>query len=148
MLNQYPLWKYLLLAVILLTGAVFSMPNLYGEDPALQISHRTRDVAPDDVTSIESSLKTLAIEYKQVELEKDKILVRFNSEEAQLGAVEQLKETLDKGFLVALNLAPATPDWLDMLSAAPMYLGLDLRGGVHFRWRSTWLPRSSACRKP
>ena len=132
MLNHYALWKYLLLIVILLTGTIYAMPNLFGEDPALQVSHRVRDLAPEDLTSVEGTLKNLSIEHRSVELTEGKLLVRFDNEEDQLSAADKLQDTLDKGFLVALNLAPATPGWLASLGAAPMYLGLDLRGGVHF----------------
>jgi preprotein translocase subunit SecD len=132
MLNQYPLWKYIVLLVALIFGVLFALPNLYGEDPALQISSRANVLAQNDVTQIETTLKSKAIGYRKIELLEDKILVRFNDTETQLQAKEKLQDVLDTQYLMALNLAPATPDWLRALNASPMYLGLDLRGGVHF----------------
>ncbi len=128
MLNQYPLWKYIMLIVVLLFASLYALPNLYGEDPAIQISHRSKLLTDEDKLLIEQTVKNL----KFAELTQGHVLVRFHDTEAQLIAVEVLKEKLGKQYLIALNLAPATPDWLRALNAAPMYLGLDLRGGVHF----------------
>jgi len=132
MLNQYPLWKYLLLACALLVGSIYSLPNLYGDDPSIQISHRLKPLVEEDRLSIEQTLKTNGLDFKRVELIENKVLARFNDETIQLKAADTLKESLDKRYLIALNLAPATPDWLRSLNASPMYLGLDLRGGIHF----------------
>ncbi len=132
MLNQYPLWKYILLVVVLLFSCIFALPNLYGEDPAVQISHRTKSLAEEDKLAIEKTIQSKDIIIKSTELAQGRLLVRFNDTQAQLVAAEALKEALDKKHLIALNLAPATPGWLRTLNAAPMYLGLDLRGGVHF----------------
>ena len=132
MLNQYPLWKYILLAVVLFVSAIYALPNLYGEDPAVQISHRTKSLMEEDKLLVEQALQTKNIEIKESELSQGRMMVRFNDTESQLIAADALKESLSKQYLVALNLAPATPDWLRALNAAPMYLGLDLRGGVHF----------------
>ncbi|MFC1589213.1 protein translocase subunit SecD [Pseudomonadota bacterium] len=132
MLNQYPLWKYLMLAIALLVGSIYTLPNLYGEDPSVQISHRSQALTEDDRLVIEQALKNESIEFKRIELLDNKVLVRLNDEQVQLKAADALKSALDKKYLVALNLAAATPDWLRSLNAAPMYLGLDLRGGIHF----------------
>jgi len=132
MLNQYPLWKYILLVVVLLFTSIYALPNLYGEDPAVQISHRTKFLAEEDKLAVEQAISNKQITFKSAEVEQGRILVRFNDTETQLVAAEALKQTLDKQYLIALNLAPATPDWLRALGADPMYLGLDLRGGVHF----------------
>ncbi len=132
MLNQYPLWKYILLIVVLLFASIYALPNLYGEDPAVQISHRTKSLIEEDKLAVEQALSTKQISIKSSEVEQGRILVRFNDTETQLVAAEALKQALSKQHLIALNLAPATPDWLRALNAAPMYLGLDLRGGVHF----------------
>jgi len=132
MLNQYPLWKYILLIVVLVFSSVFALPNLYGEDPSVQISHRTKSLTDDDKLTVEQVIKAKDIKILETELGQGRLLVRFENTEAQLIAASTLKENLDKQYLIALNLAPATPDWLRALSAAPMYLGLDLRGGVHF----------------
>lgn len=132
MLNQYPLWKYILLVVVLLFASIFALPNLYGEDPAVQISHRTKSLIAEDKLAIEQTIQSKDIILKSAELTQGRLLVRFNDTETQLIAAEALKEALGKQYLIALNLAPATPDWLRAINAAPMYLGLDLRGGVHF----------------
>ena len=132
MLNQYPLWKYILLIVVLLFASIFALPNLYGEDPAVQISHRTKSLTEEDKLAVEQTLSEKQISIKSTDAEQGRILVRFNDTETQLVAAEALKQSLGKQYLIALNLAPATPDWLRALNAAPMYLGLDLRGGVHF----------------
>ena len=132
MLNQYPLWKYILLAVVILVAALYALPNLYGDDPAVQISHRTKSLIDEDKLLVEQVLQKKNLDVKSLELIQGRMTVRFNDTEAQLVASSALKESLGKQYLVALNLAPATPGWLRALNAAPMYLGLDLRGGVHF----------------
>lgn len=132
MLNQYPLWKYLMLVIALLAGSIYALPNLYGEDPSVQISHRSQPFNEGDRESVEKVLSAGSIAFKQVELVDNKILVRLFDEQIQLKAADALKKSLDKQHLIALNLAPATPDWLRSLNASPMYLGLDLRGGIHF----------------
>jgi preprotein translocase subunit SecD len=134
MLNQYPLWKYILLVVVLLFSSIFALPNIYGEDPAIQIGHRTKSLTAEDKTTVENIIQGKQIEFKSADLniEKGNLLIRFTDTETQLVAAEVLKESLGRQYLIALNLAPATPDWLRALNAAPMYLGLDLRGGVHF----------------
>lgn len=132
MLNQYPLWKYILLAVVILVSAIYALPNLYGDDPAVQISHRTKSLIDEDKLLVEQVLQKKNLDVKSLELIQGRMTVRFNDTEAQLIASDALKESLGRQYLVALNLAPATPDWLRALNAAPMYLGLDLRGGVHF----------------
>jgi preprotein translocase subunit SecD len=133
MMNQYPLWKYLLLIFVLTIGLIYALPNVYGEDPALQISgtrNTTIDAAAKD--KVTRALETANIPVKAAELKPDQLLIRFNDTETQLKAVDFVKSALGTGYIVALNLAPATPDWLNSLNALPMYLGLDLRGGVHF----------------
>ncbi|NOQ68896.1 MAG: protein translocase subunit SecD [Gammaproteobacteria bacterium] len=131
-MNQYPLWKYILLVVVLLFASIFALPNLYGEDPAVQISHRTKSLSEEDKLVVEQAIQAKDIILKSAELTQGRLLVRFNDTETQLIAADALKEVLGKQYLIALNLAPATPDWLRAINAAPMYLGLDLRGGVHF----------------
>ncbi|MDH5613249.1 MAG: protein translocase subunit SecD [Gammaproteobacteria bacterium] len=132
MLNHYSLWKYLMLAIVLIMGSIYALPNLYGEDPSVQISHRSQALEEDDRLLVESALKKEDITFKHIELADNKVLVRFNDEQVQLKAADILKAALDKKYLVALNLAAATPNWLRSLNASPMYLGLDLRGGIHF----------------
>ena len=133
MINQYPLWKYLLLVFVLVIGLIYALPNVYGEDPALQISgsrNAILDTAAKD--KVISALEAANIPVKTAELKPDQLLIRFNDTETQLKAVDFVKSALGTGYIVALNLAPATPDWLNKVNALPMYLGLDLRGGVHF----------------
>ncbi len=132
MLNQYPLWKYILLVVVLVVSSIYALPNLFGEDPAVQIGHRTKSLTEEDKLVIEQAINAKNLVLKSSELSQGHVLVRFNDVEAQSKAKTALKEALGKQYLIALNLAPATPEWLRALSAAPMYLGLDLRGGVHF----------------
>jgi preprotein translocase subunit SecD len=135
MVNRYAPWRYILLLLIIVIGAVYAAPNLYGEDPALQISHRVNLIDEAELGNISSLLENEGVDYRSVELDGNNILVRFDSEEKQLRAADQVREALfanDRRYSIALNLAPATPDWLTGLNALPMYLGLDLRGGVHF----------------
>jgi preprotein translocase subunit SecD len=135
MVNRYAPWRYVLLLLIILIGAIYALPNLYGEDPALQISHRVKLVDESELNNIIGVMKAQGIKYRSAELDGNNILVRFGSAEEQLRADSRLREALnasDLRYTIALNLAPATPDWLTALHALPMYLGLDLRGGVHF----------------
>jgi len=132
-MNQYPVWKYSLIAVVLIVAAIYALPNLYGEDPAIQISPLRGEAVDEAIRDrVQEALKDSGLAEKSVELEQDRLLVRFSDTETQLAASDRLKEILGSNFIVALNLASAEPEWLHALSAEPMYLGLDLRGGVHF----------------
>ncbi|MEO7558072.1 MAG: protein translocase subunit SecD [Gammaproteobacteria bacterium] len=133
MTNQYPLWKYLLVLVIVIAGFIYALPNLYGEDPAVQVSPtRTTKIDAATQTKAQDLLKQATITYKSLATDERGLLIRFNDAEAQLKAKDTLRDGFGAGYVVALNLAPTTPGWLRQLKAAPMYLGLDLRGGVHF----------------
>ncbi len=133
MINRYPLWKYLLIVFLLVIGAIYALPNLYGDDPALQISaNRMAEINTDTRDKVLQVLDTQQLPYKSYELTPDQLLVRFGDTDTQLKAYEPVREALGNNYTAALNLAPATPDWLRELNALPMYLGLDLRGGVHF----------------
>ena len=135
MVNRYAPWRYILLILIIAVGAIYAAPNLYGEDPAVQITHRVNLIDEGELNNVKSLLQSENIDYRSAELDGNNVLVRFDSEDTQLRAASQIRTALeasDKRYGVALNLAPATPDWLTMLNALPMYLGLDLRGGVHF----------------
>ena len=135
MVNHYPPWKNILLILVVLFGLIYAAPNLYGEDPAVQISHRVKLVDQDELSYISNLLNSEGVNYRSIELGASHNLIRIDSEDQQLRAVTQIRELLekvDKRYGVALNLAPATPDWLTSLNALPMHLGLDLRGGVHF----------------
>jgi len=132
-LNQYPLWKYLLIIVVLVVGVLYAAPNLYGEDPALQVSS-TRGVEVSLATqeTVRTVLQNENIPFKTIVLENERVLARFANTEDQLKAKDAVRKQLNEDFIVALNLAPRTPDWLLAINGLPMYLGLDLRGGVHF----------------
>jgi len=133
MLTHYPLWKYLLIVFVLIIGIIYALPNLYGDDPALQIT-ATRMSQIDESTR-DSVLKVLdeeQIPYQSFKLLRDSFLVRFANTNDQLKAYGLVREALGNSYVAALNLAPATPQWLREFNARPMYLGLDLRGGVHF----------------
>ncbi len=133
MINQYPLWKYLLILVVVLVGTLYALPNIYGEDPAVQISPSRMEQVDESVRAkVESTLQAAGIQPKSIELESNRLLVRFHDTETQLAAADRLREALGERFIVALNLASAEPAWLEAIGARPMYLGLDLRGGVHF----------------
>jgi len=132
-MNQYPLWKYLLIAAVILTGALYALPNLYGDDPAVQISPlRGAPVDEASQARVTGLLKGEGIPFKSVEKVTRGMLIRFNNTEDQLRAKDIIDEEMGDSYVPALNLTPATPAWLTSINAAPMYLGLDLRGGVHF----------------
>lgn len=133
MLNRYPLWKNILIFGIVLIGAILALPNIYGEDPSVQISP-TRDTVVDNALQerVESVLKANAFAPKRVELNENQLLIRFNNTDEQIKAKDVLASELQKDYVTALNLAPDMPQWLENLGLRPMYLGLDLRGGVHF----------------
>jgi preprotein translocase subunit SecD len=122
-----------MLIVVLIVGLLYALPNLYGEDPAVQITG-ARGVAASEQTlnQVQNTLKKEQISAKSIALEDGSILARFDSSDTQLRARESLMEVLGDQYVVALNLAPATPRWLSTIAAEPMKLGLDLRGGVHF----------------
>eukprot|EP00119_Amphimedon_queenslandica_P016967 XP_019857386.1 PREDICTED: uncharacterized protein LOC109585703 [Amphimedon queenslandica] len=131
MINHYPLWKYALILIVLGAGTLYALPNLFGEDPAVQVSAARASINDSLRDRVVSALANEEIEVKETEL-TDRLLVRLHSEEEQLQALEVIENALERQYITALNLAPATPDWLTFIQALPMYLGLDLRGGVHF----------------
>jgi len=132
-MNQYPAWKYLLIIILLVVGMLYALPNLWGEDPAVQVSS-TRSAVTDGTIRdlLESKLCDAGISVKSIEETDTGLLARFNNTEDQLAAADLFKDALGPDYVVALNLAPSTPAWLQAINAEPMYLGLDLRGGVHF----------------
>ena len=122
-----------MLIVVVIVGLLYALPNLYGEDPAVQITGaRGSDASEATLDQVRNVLDQSKIQIKSVALENGAILARFKDTDVQLRAREALTEALGDKFVIALNLAPATPRWLSMLGAEPMKLGLDLRGGVHF----------------
>jgi preprotein translocase subunit SecD len=133
MVNRYPLWKYLLIAVLLAVGTLYAVPNLYPPDPAVQLSASRADALEPGVEErVRIVLQERGLDPKRIENDGQQLLVRFSDTESQLEAADVIRATLGSGYVVALNLAAGTPEWLRALNAAPMNLGLDLRGGVHF----------------
>ena len=138
-MNRYPVWKYVVILIALVVGGLYALPNFFGEAPAVQVSSVKTLVKVDGGTlaQVEAALKSAAIEPDQVVLEAASIKVRLNSTDAQLKAKDAIQKALvpdpaNPSFIVALNLVSRSPAWLTAIHAAPMYLGLDLRGGVHF----------------
>ena len=138
-MNRYPLWKYLLLGVALLIGLLYTLPNFYGEAPAVQVSSGKATVKLDAslVTRIEAVLKQSGLKPDFVQLEGNSVKARFADTDTQIKAKDAIAKALnpdpaDASWIVALNLLSRSPAWLTSIHAMPMYLGLDLRGGVHF----------------
>ena len=133
MQNHFPLWKNLLVLIVFGIGIIYSLPNLYGDDPSVQVSStQTLLIEQDRANQIESDIKTLGVPVKAFEFKDGRILARFTNTDDQLKVADFLRDKLGSNYTVALNLAPTTPAWLRALGAQAMYLGLDLRGGVHF----------------
>ncbi|WP_068828145.1 protein translocase subunit SecD [Pseudomonas sp. BMS12] len=136
MLNKFPLWKYLLILVLLVVGFIYSAPNLYPDDPAIQFSgvSTATQISQGDVDRVSQALGAAGLTVKSAELTKQGkgALLRLAKQDDQLPAKELARKVLGDDYVVALNLAPTTPDWLRSLGAGPMKLGLDLSGGVHF----------------
>ncbi len=131
-MQQYPLWKTLTLVIVTLFGALYALPNLYGESPSVQIATISGDPVPADLgAQVAKALDADKIPVDSSRAEKGQWIVRFNGPDAQLKAVDTLKQELGQGYVVSLNLASRTPAWLEAIGARPMPLGLDLQGGVH-----------------
>lgn len=132
-MNRYPSWKYALIVIITLIGIIYALPNIYGSDPALQISSsHGAEISELTELQVSTALDEANIKPRTFELSENSLLIRFADEETQLKAQGIVKLSLGRNYVVALNLAPSTPTWLRKLGAEPMFLGLDLRGGVHF----------------
>jgi len=133
-MNRYPVWKYVLIAVTLVVGVLYTLPNFYGESPAVQISVANPVLKVDATTlgQVETVLKTAGLPFEAAQLDVNTVKVRFADTETQLKAKTVLEEKLGPDYVVALNLLSRSPAWLAAIHAQPMYLGLDLRGGVHF----------------
>ena len=132
-MNRYSSWKYIFILFLIGLGLLFALPNIYGKDPSLQISAaRSAEITELTEYQISAALDEAGLSYKNIVLGVGNLIIRFNDEETQLKAQPIVKESLGRNYVVALNLAPATPDWLSKFGAEPMSLGLDLRGGVHF----------------
>ena len=138
-MNRYPFWKYAIIVIALLVGAVYTLPNFFGEAPAVQISAGKASVKVDATvqTRVEQVLQAANLVPDVVSLENGSLKVRFEDTDTQIKAKDAIQQALvpdvnDASYVVALNLLSRSPAWLSALNAAPMYLGLDLRGGVHF----------------
>jgi preprotein translocase subunit SecD len=138
-MNRYPVWKYAVIVIALLLGVVYTLPNFFGEAPAVQVSSGKATIKVDTTTlqKVEDALKAAAIAPQSVTLEGGSIRARFENTDQQLRAKDAVQKALtpesgESPFVVALNLVSRSPHWLTALHASPMYLGLDLRGGVHF----------------
>lgn len=131
--NRFPVWKYLVLIIAVVLGFTYAMPNLFGDDPAVQVSPAQVGQFNQQTTEqIETTLAQAGLVPKSMVFDGQQYLIRFDDVETQLRANDLIRETFGRQAIVALNLAPATPNWLRSLGGQPMYLGLDLRGGVHF----------------
>ena len=131
-MNRYPWWKNLIIILVLVLAAFLALPNIFGENPALQISKRNALLDRGALDRAEAALKAANIPIKSARLEDKDGLIQFDSTDAQLKAVNVVRSALGEDYPVALNLAPAAPRWMTDLGVKPMLLGLDLRGGVHF----------------
>ena len=138
-MNRYPVWKYAIIVIVLLVGLIYALPNFFGEAPAVQVSSAKSTVKVDDSTRtrVEAALKAGSLQPDLLTLDGSSVRARFTTTDDQLKARDVLQHALvpdpsDPPYVVALNLVSRSPHWLTALHAFPMYLGLDLRGGVHF----------------
>ena len=135
-MNQYPLWKNLMVLAVLILGIWFALPNFYGEDPAVVISKENGQVFSEpEVKEIGEYLQEQSSRYTSINQKSNQILIRFDQVEEQLFASETMRPYLGRSATVALSFAPRTPNWIDAVGLKPMSLGLDLRGGVHFKFQ-------------
>ncbi len=133
MLNRYPLWKYLLVLAVLVIGILYSLPNIYGKDPAVLVgATHGQSVTAQDRDRVAKLLDDNKLAHGAISIEAGKVLVRFAKPGDQLKASELLEAKMGNDYVIAQHLAPSTPAWLRDLNAKPMYLGLDLQGGIHF----------------
>ena len=132
MLNRYPLWKNLLILFVVVLGLLYSAPNLYPDDEAILINNENLEMSEADVAQVETALEAAQIDFFGVEIDANSMQVRLNGVEDQFRAKTTIEESLTDDYIVALNLAPTTPGWMQAIGAGKMNLGLDLQGGVHF----------------
>ena len=132
MLNRYPAWKNALILLVVLLGFLYSVPNIYPDDEAIQVSADGVTLSDSDMANITTALEAAQVEFFGEEISEENILIRVNSVEDQLIAKTAIENALTDNYIVALNLAPTTPGWLQSIGAGKMNLGLDLQGGVHF----------------
>ncbi|OSI17870.1 protein-export membrane protein SecD [Neisseria dentiae] len=133
-MNRYPLWKYLLIAATIILGIIYTLPNLFGETPAVQVSTNRQSIIINDQTEarVAAALKAANIQTDGMFVADNSLKVRFKDTETQLKARDVIENTMGEGYITALNLLADSPEWMAKIKANPMFLGLDLRGGVHF----------------
>ncbi len=131
-MNRYPLWKFVVIAVALVAGFLYTLPNFFPEVPAVQVSSARAKLDASALTVVEDVLKSANIPVRGLSLDATGIKIRLNDTDTQLKAKDALQAKLGPNYIVALNLLSSSPQWLSAIGALPMYLGLDLRGGVHF----------------
>lgn len=132
-MNRTPLWRYILIVILVVAGLIYALPNLYGEDPAVQVALKTGSSVPSDLSSrVAAALQTAKLNYKSIEKKPNGLWARFANTDVQLQAQDVIRSLLGDNYTVSISLVPRTPEWLRSLSAEPMKLGLDLRGGIHF----------------
>src|SRR5690349_23839065 len=133
-MNRYPLWKYIVIGIALAIGLVYALPNLFPDVPAVQVSSSKTGVKIDStlLATVEDALKSAGIAYRGEVLDPTGVKVRFSDFDTQVKAKDVLQGKLGDNYIVALNLLSSSPQWLASIGALPMYLGLDLRGGVYF----------------
>ena len=132
-MNHYPFWRYALLIAVLAVGAIYALPNIYPQEPALQISERRGGVIDESIeTLVVAAISEKNLEVNSVKTSDKQIVLTFSESLARRKAAEIIREKLGDDYVVAFGLASTSPDWLSNLGAKPMYMGLDLRGGVHF----------------
>ena len=138
-MNRYPIWKYAIIFITLVIGVLYTLPNFYGEAPAVQVTagKAVTRIDADTLARVEDMLQKAGTPPNQLTLEGGSVWARFDTTDVQLKAKDLIEKALnpdasDPGYIVALNLVSRTPSWLLAMNAKPMYLGLDLRGGVHF----------------
>jgi len=131
-MNRYPLWKNLLILAVVLAGFLFALPSLFDQDPSIQMAPaQGTALSPTAADEVKAALENAGVPLKGVEVEEGKLLVRFLSSEDQLRGRDVVETTLSDRYNGALTLSPDIPQWLRALGAEPMFLGLDLRGGIH-----------------
>lgn len=132
MLNKYPLWKNILILLVVVLGFVYAIPNIYPDDEAIQITNENVSLSEADMAVVETALEAAEVASFGKEVDESRLLVRFDSVDDQLRAKTAIEEAFGDDYLIALNLAPTSPSWLQAIGARKMSLGLDLQGGVHF----------------
>ncbi|QMT34705.1 protein translocase subunit SecD [Neisseria wadsworthii] len=133
-MNRYPLWKYLLILATIILGVLYTIPNFFGETPAVQVSTNRQSIVINNQTEnrIQTALQQAGIASDGMFIADNSLRVRFKDTDTQIKARDVIEKTLGDGYITALNLIPNSPDWMAKIKANPMFLGLDLRGGVHF----------------